>query len=90
METIQEGPGSLHVISTPGTCTVRFRRKTLETSLGTLNLSYVPAGPHRIVVSWKGTREPSTEIMILGGQRTIVTVKPIKGSKPFDVSHKPE
>jgi len=89
VETVYEGKGTLRVFSTPEHCWVRFLGKTREKTSAWLNLSYVPAGEHRIVVSWKG-RELSTTILITKGHRTVVTVSFMKGDKPFVVSYERE
>lgn len=89
LETIHEGKGSLRVISTPEHCTVRILGMTKEKTRAILNLSYIPAGEHRIVVSWHG-RELSSDIVIAKGQRTVVTVSFIEGEEPFVVSYEPE
>jgi hypothetical protein len=77
------------VISTPKYCTVRFLGKTLDKTDAILNISHIPAGVHRIVVSWKG-RELSSDILIVNGQRTVVVVSFMKGDQPFVVSYEPE
>jgi hypothetical protein len=89
VETIHEGTGSLRVISVPEYCTVHFLGKAMEKTGGRLNLSYVPAGVHRIVVSWHG-RTLSSDILIIKGQRAVVTVSFLKHDKPFVVTYKPE
>lgn len=89
LETIHEGEGSLRVISTPEHCTIRFLGMTTEKTHARLNLSHIPAGEHRIVVSWKG-RVQSTSVLITKGHRTIVTVSFMKGDPPFVVSYEPE
>jgi hypothetical protein len=88
VQTVHEGKGSLRVISTPEYCTVRFLGKTIEKTDLKLNLSYVPAGEHQIVVSWKHL-EVSGKITIINGYRTIVEVSFMKGDKPFLVSYTP-
>ncbi len=89
VETIHEGEGSLRVISTPEHCTVRFLGMTTEKTHARLNLSRIPAGEHRIIVSWQG-RVQSTNVLITKGHRTIVTVSFMKGDDPFVVSYEPE
>jgi hypothetical protein len=89
LETINEGEGSLRLTSTPEHCTVRFLGKTTEKTHAKLNLSHLPAGEHRIVVSWKGL-EVSSNVVITNGHRTIVDVSFMKGEKPFVVSYEPE
>jgi len=89
VETLYEGKGSLRVISTPEHCTVRFLGMTREKTDARLNLSYIPAGEHRIVVSWKNL-EVSSNIAIINGYRTVVVVSFIKGDKPFVVSYEPK
>jgi hypothetical protein len=49
----------------------------LDKTDATLNISYIPAGVHRIVVWWKG-RELSSDILIVNGQRTVVVVSFMK------------
>lgn len=89
VETIHEGKGSLRVISTPEHCTVRFLGKTMEKTRARLNLSHIPAGEHRIVVSWKNL-EVSSNIAIINGHRTVVVVSFMKGDKPFVASYERE
>ena len=84
-----EGWGSLRVISTPLRCTVKFLGKTTEKTSMNLNLSRIPAGEHRIVVSIPG-RELTTKILIFDEQTTVVKVSFIKGDEPFVVSHVPD
>jgi hypothetical protein len=86
---VQEGWGSVRVISKPSRCTVKFMGKTWEKTSMNLNVSRLPAGEHRIVVSIPG-RELSTKILILEDQMTIVKVNFIKGEEPFVVSHVPD
>lgn len=89
LEIINEGKGSLRVISIPEVCTVRFLGKTQAKAHARLNISYIPAGEHRIVVTWKG-RELSSNVVISNGHRTIVTVSFMRGDDPFVVSYEPE
>jgi hypothetical protein len=89
VETVYEGYGSLRVISTPEHCWVRFLGKRTENTRGRLNMSYVPAGEHRIVVLWKNL-QVSGNILIAKGYRTVVVVSFMKGDKPFVVSYEPE
>jgi hypothetical protein len=88
VETVSTGKGSLRVISTPEHCNVLFLGKTREKTRARLNLSFIPAGEHLIVVEWGG-RKLSTTILITNGYRTIVTVSFLKGDKPFVVSYEP-
>jgi hypothetical protein len=89
VEVVHEGEGSLRVISTPENCTVRILGKTRDKIHPKLNVSYLPAGEHLMVVSWGG-RELSTNVLIKDGQRTIVRVSFMKGDQPFVVSYEPE
>jgi hypothetical protein len=89
VEVVHEGKGSLRVISTPERCTVRILGETKDKIGPRLNVSYLPAGEHRMVVSWKG-RELSTNVLIKDRQRTIVTVSFMKNDVPFMVSYEPE
>jgi hypothetical protein len=84
-----QGWGSLRVVSTPSRCTVKFLDKTREKISMYLNVSHIPAGEHRMVVSISG-RELSTKVLILDEQMTIVKVNFIKGEEPFVVSHVPD
>lgn len=88
-ETVTEGEGSLRVISVPEYCTVRFLGMTREKTGVMLNLSHIPAGEHRIVVLLKGL-ELASNIVIISGQRAVVTVSFMKSEKPFVVSYEPE
>jgi len=88
LETGTEDEGSLRVISAPEYCTIRFLGMTKEKTGLMLNLSHVPAGEHRIVV-WKGL-ELSSNVVIMRGQRAVVTVSFRKHEKPFVVSYEPE
>jgi len=89
LETIYEGKGSLRVNTTPQHCMVRFLGTTREKIHARLNLSYIPAGEHRIVVLWKNL-EVSGKVMIINGYRTVLVVSFMKGDKPFVVSYQPE
>lgn len=89
VETVYEGKGSLRVYSTPEHCTVRILGLTKEKTRAVLNLSYLPAGEHRVVVSRKGLAR-SANVVITKGQRTILTVSLMKGEEPFAVSYEPE
>jgi hypothetical protein len=89
VEPVYEGTGSLRVISTPLYCTVHFLGKTMDKTRERLNISYIPAGEHRIVVSWKNL-EVSGKTLIIKGYRTVVEVSFMKGDKPFVVSYEPE
>jgi len=86
---VQEGWGSLRVISKPTRCTVKFLGKTSEKTTLNLNLSRIPAGEHRIVVSIPG-RELSTKVLILDEQMAVLKVSFMKGDEPFVVSHVPD
>jgi len=89
VEASLEGFGSLRVISTPSRCTVKFLGKTSEKITINLNLSHIPAGEHRMVVSIPG-RELTTKVLVLGEQLTVVRVSFIKGDEPFIISHVPD
>jgi hypothetical protein len=89
VESVHEGKGSLLLLSQPQRCTVRFRGKLREKTTQKLKLSHIPAGEHRIDVSW-GDRKQSTRILIIDGQRTVVRVSFKKGDEPFVISYKPE
>jgi hypothetical protein len=89
VEIVHEGKGSLRVISTPEHCMVRFLGETREKIHARLNLSYVPAGEHEIVVFWKNYKVLG-KIMIIKGFRTVVVVSFMKGDKPFVVSYEKE
>ena len=86
---VQEGWGSLRVVSEPSRCTVKFMGKTSEKTTLNLNLSRIPAGEHPIIVSIAG-RELSTKVLILDEQMTVVKVSFIKGDEPFGISHVPD
>jgi len=88
VETVSGGKGSLRVISTPEHCAIQFLGKTREKTRARLNISFVPAGEHQIVVEWGG-RRLSTTILITNGYRTVVTVSFLKGDEPFVVSYQP-
>jgi hypothetical protein len=87
--TVDEGKGSLRVLSTPDHCAVHFRGAVKETWVSLLNISFVPVGEYPIVVVWKG-HELSSRITILKGQRTVVDVSFVRREKPFVVSYEPE
>jgi len=89
VETVHAGKGSLRVYSTPEYCTVRILGMTREKTGAVLNLSYLPAGEHRMAVSWKGLEQSAT-VLITDHHRTIVTVSFMKGEEPFVVSYEPE
>lgn len=86
---VQEGWGSLRVVSEPSRCTVKFMGKTSEKTSLNLNLSRIPAGEHPIIVSIPG-RELTTKVLVLDEQITVVKVSFIKGDEPFVISHVPD
>ena len=89
VEIVHEGKGSLRVISTPEHCTVSILGETRDKIGGRLNISHLPAGEHRMVVSWKG-RELSTNVLIKDRRRTIVTVSFMKEDVPFRFAYEAE
>lgn len=89
VETVFEGKGSLRLYSQPEHCMVRIAGKAREKIRAVLNMSHLPAGEHRLVVSWK-TRTVSRDILIMKGYRTIVSVKMVGTAEPFTVSYEPE
>jgi hypothetical protein len=82
------GVGSLRLRCRPTSCTVRLLGMLRDTSGGSLKLSHLPAGEHRLVVAIPG-RELQTSILILDGQRTEVEASFLKGEEPFRVTHVP-
>ncbi len=84
-----EGKGSLRLISNPATCTVRIAGRTRDKVRAVLNLTHLPAGPHRLVVSFKA-RQLTTDVVIRNGQRTVVRVDLLDREAPFAVSYEPE
>lgn len=89
VEVLHQGKGSLRVLSRPDRCGVRFLGRVAETSRGRWNLSHVPAGEHRLVVSRQG-REITTDVLIAEGRRTVVVVSFLPGDEPVRVSFEPE
>ena len=89
VEIVKRGTGSLRLVSTPQHCQVLFLGKTYDKTFGKLNLSYLPSGKHRIVVSMPGRRF-STEIMIISGHRTVISVNMLGAADPFVISYEPE
>lgn len=71
VEALHQGKGSLRLLSRPDRCSVRFLGRAAETSRGRWNISHVPAGVHRLVVSKQG-REITTDVLIAEGRRTVV------------------
>ncbi len=89
LETIYEGHGSLRVMSTPEHCTVRILGMTKEKIHAKLNLTYLPAGEHRMVVEWEGLKL-SSNVVITKGRRTVVVVSFRKDDQPFVITYEPE
>ncbi|MCD4750736.1 MAG: PEGA domain-containing protein [Thermoanaerobaculales bacterium] len=89
VEILHEGKGSFRLISKPMRCTVRFRGEIIEKTTQKLNLSFIPAGEYRIVVSWRGLKL-SRKVLIANDQRTTIEVSFMKGDEPFVVSYEPE
>jgi len=89
VETYYVGKGSLRIISVPEACTVHILGMVKEKTGGYLNLSFLPAGEHRLVVTWK-SHELSTNVVITNGNRTIVRVSFAKDAVPFSFSYEPE
>jgi len=88
VQVLLQGRGSLRLISTPQRCTVRFRGQIEEKTHPHLNLTHIPAGEYPIVVEIKG-RKLSRKVVILDGQRAVITVSFVKGEEPFSVSYVP-
>ena len=89
IETASEGEGSLRVFSTPEICSVQIVGKTHDKTTTVLNVTHLPAGEHRMVVTWRG-RQMASNVLITAGHRTVVTVSFIRGDEPFVVSYEPE
>jgi len=89
VETVQEGMGSIRVTSTPTSIKVRLLGKTYDKTQGTLNVTHLSAGAHKIEAIWSG-HELSSTVVIAKGQRALVNVSFIKGDQPFTVSYEPE
>ncbi|MEW6338005.1 MAG: PEGA domain-containing protein [Acidobacteriota bacterium] len=89
VDVVHEGKGSLRLVSRPDRCSVRLLGVTRETKNSVLNLSFLPAGEHRLVVSWKG-RELERKVLIIAGQRAVVNVSFMQKDVPFSVSYEPE
>jgi hypothetical protein len=88
IETLYEGRGSLQVFSNPQRCKIRFRGKVEDKIHPNFNLTQIPAGEYPIVVEIKG-RSLSRNVLIMDGQRAVVTVNFVKGEEPFSVSYVP-
>ena len=86
VESIYDGLGSLHVISKPERCTVRFRGEIKEKTQPRLNMRQIPAGEYPIVLSIPG-RDIATTVTILDRKKTLLEVSFLKGDEPFVVSH---
>jgi hypothetical protein len=89
LETVNEGQGSLRVLSTPEVCSVQILGKTHDKTGTVLNVTHLPAGEHRMVINWRG-RQMASDVLITAGRRTVVTVSFIRGDEPFVVSYEPE
>jgi hypothetical protein len=88
LEAVHQGQGSLRVLCKPAQCTIRFMGRLERASGGRLNMTHLPAGEYRLVVSIPG-REIETDIVIMGDHRTLVEASFMKGDEPFVVSHTP-
>jgi len=88
IEVLYEGRGSLQVISNPQRCTIRFRGKLEDKIYPTFNLTHIPAGEYPIVFEIRG-RKLSRNVLIMDGQRAVITVSFVKGNEPFSVSYVP-
>lgn len=88
VETVHTGKGSLRVMSTPQRCTVQILGMQREKTRPRLNLSYLPAGEHRMRVSIPG-RELETRVVIYDRTRTVVEVSFLPGDEPFVINHVP-
>ena len=83
------GKGSLRVISTPQVIKIRIL-SIVDTKMAPIfNRSYLPAGVHRMTVSW-GTKQMSTDVLITKQHRTIVEVDFSPDAIPFRFSYEPE
>ncbi len=89
IETASEGEGSLRVFSMPEVCSVQILGKTHDKTTTVLNVTHLPAGEHRLVVTWRG-RQMASNVQITAGHRTVVTVSFIRGDEPFVVAYERE
>lgn len=89
VEFIHEGKGSLRVISKPQNCTVRLLGMVRDKIHSRLNISYLPAGEHHVVFTWRGL-DIATDILITNGHRTTVEVSFMQGDPPVIITHAPE
>ena len=88
VEVFYEGRGALRVSSNPMRCTIRFRGKMEDKIHPTFNLTHIPAGEYPIVFEIRG-RKLSRNVLIMDGQRAVITVSFVKGNEPFSVSYVP-
>ncbi len=88
VETVHTGKGSLRVVSTPQRCAVRVLGELHDKTRPRLNLSYLPAGDHRLVISVPG-RDLETTVTIFDRTRTVVEVSFLPGDEPFVITHVP-
>ncbi len=89
VDVYYEGEGSLRVLSTPIVCTVSILGNVRDKRDPIMNMTHLPAGRHRMVVSWGG-REMSTDVLISNHYRTVVTVNFGRDRTPFTFSYEPE
>ena len=89
IDTVNKGQGALRVFSTPEVCSVEILGKAHDKTGTVLNVTHLPAGEHRMVVTWRG-RQMASNILITAGHRTVVTVSFIRGDEPFVVSYELE
>lgn len=89
LETSYEGKGSLRLTSVPEHCFVSFHGQLRDKTHSVMNLSFIPAGEHKLVVTYKG-RELSRNIFINDGYRTIVAVNFTPASEPFMITYERE
>lgn len=89
VEFVHEGKGSLRIYSKPTSCTLHFMGRLIEKTKPVENLSFVPAGEHRLVASWGG-RQVATTISIRNDRRTIVTISFANEQQPFAITYEPK
>jgi hypothetical protein len=89
LENISEGKGSLRVYSSPEFCKIFILGKTRDKAASVFNLSYLPAGEHHMVVTWRN-QQLSTDVLISDHRRTVVTVSFMQKETPFVVTYEPE
>lgn len=89
VEVLHAGKGSVRVLTRPDGASVSVAGRSGQAVRGRLNLSHLPSGEHLLTVRW-GRLERSVPVLVVAGQRAVVTVSLVAGAEEVRITYEPE